>query len=248
VYAPAYFRTATVDDGRQGKKKGRRHHGHHHGHHRGWGALAVLAKLKAIEARLNAMDAKRDVEKLVEARIKEERVRNELKNLRERVEALELDRKLKGLEQQGKQRLDSLEKKVGELEKLLKKILERRGDDGKPQRKRGSDQDVQEQSSDDEETVEETDEQSTTDEQVSVPAQRSRIIVSLPDGAKLYVAKKRIRGSSFLTPPLASGTYSYELRVHWLEDGQWRRHTRTVSFQPGTQTYVNFDDLVTSTE
>lgn len=248
AYAPVYYTLAADDSAGQRKQQGRHHH-----HQLGRGALAALmARFKAIEKRLDAMDAKRDVEKLIEARIKEERVRNELKNLRERVETLELDRKLKGVENrmEGKQRLERLEKKIGELEQLLKKVLDRsRGDDGRPPRKRFGNEDVQTQSSDAEKTVEQADEQSAADEQVTAPAQRARIVVGLPAGARLYVAKTRIRGSSFLTPPLQAGTYSYELRVQWLgEDGQWQRHTRSVSFQPGTETYVNFDDLVTSTE
>lgn len=246
-HVPVYY-TLAADDSAGQRKKGRRHHQHH-----GRGALAaVMARFKAIEKRLDAMDAKRDVEKLIEARIKEERVRNELKNLRERVEALELDRKLKGAENrvEAKRRLELLEKKVGELEQLLKKVLDRsRGDDGRPPRKRFGKEDAQEQSSEAEESDEQADEQSAADEQVTAPAQRARIIVGLPAGARLYVANTRIRGSSFLTPPLQAGTYSYELRVQWLdEDGQWQRHTRSVSFQPGTETYVNFDHLVTSTQ
>jgi len=83
------------------------------------------------------------------------------------------------------------------------------------------------------------------DDTAAVQADRARLTVELPAGAKLYVDDRavRVRGerATFHTPQLAQGkAYFYEVKVELLRDGQTVSQTRRVVVRPGGASHVDF--------
>jgi uncharacterized protein (TIGR03000 family) len=77
---------------------------------------------------------------------------------------------------------------------------------------------------------------------------RALLTVELPADARLYIdgnlmtsvtSRRRI-----ITPPLQAGqTYTYEVRVELIRNGQTLSRTQEVSLRPGEQTYARFANL-----
>lgn len=208
---------------------------------------AVEAKHREMAAKHREMEAKhkemaaglkhkleehaRHMEKMMEARIKEERVRQELAALREKTRDLEAaDKTLKMI------RLEKMHQDLAKLENQVKK-LESTVTGNQPQTKtggggRGPEANYAFEASEDPGAGE-------------VPDSRALIIVRIPERAKLYVngqLKKGQAGQRFiLTPQLEDGDYYYTLRMDVERDGRNVSQTRQISFRRGMQVRVNFE-------
>jgi uncharacterized protein (TIGR03000 family) len=84
------------------------------------------------------------------------------------------------------------------------------------------------------------------EEQVSA-SRRAKLIVKMPDDAKLYVDDKPVRMSgtgSFRTPELKKGQdYFYEVRAEVVRDGKAISETRRVIVKAGTVIRADFSSL-----
>jgi len=83
-------------------------------------------------------------------------------------------------------------------------------------------------------------------EKMSGDYDRARILVQVPDDAKLYIDGNLMRtGSSnrvFQTPVLQTGkTYYYDLRVEVVRDGQTVVQEKQVLLRPGQEVSAAFD-------
>ena len=74
---------------------------------------------------------------------------------------------------------------------------------------------------------------------------RARLIVELPEGAKLYVDDRIVKTSSstcsFRTPMLTAGdNYFYELRVETIRNGKTVSETKKVTVRAGEEVKTSF--------
>jgi len=79
-------------------------------------------------------------------------------------------------------------------------------------------------------------------------AQRGRLVVELPEDARLYIDDQPMKTQSgrrvFQTPPLAAGqTYYYILRGEVTREGTTQRETVRVLIRPGQESYATFPTL-----
>jgi uncharacterized protein (TIGR03000 family) len=77
------------------------------------------------------------------------------------------------------------------------------------------------------------------------PDNRARLRLRLPAAdAEVWVEGKKTsqKGSVryFYSPPLSPGTYAYDVRVRWTNNGETAEETRTVRMQPNTSQEVDF--------
>jgi uncharacterized protein (TIGR03000 family) len=77
------------------------------------------------------------------------------------------------------------------------------------------------------------------------PAAPAAIRMGVPEGAEVWVDGARTRQTgvdrSFVTPPLDPGrTYSYAVRVRWVDGDGTAERTRTVRFRAGEQLALYF--------
>jgi uncharacterized protein (TIGR03000 family) len=82
-------------------------------------------------------------------------------------------------------------------------------------------------------------------------SRRARLVVALPEGAKLYVDGKLIPNAaarkSFSTPALARGqTYYYEVKAEMTVDDQPVSQTRRVLIRAGQTVREDFSSLATT--
>jgi uncharacterized protein (TIGR03000 family) len=83
-------------------------------------------------------------------------------------------------------------------------------------------------------------------------AGRARVIVQVPDGARLYVQGQKVAvtkdNNSFVTPMLDAGArYAYTMRVEADVDGQTVSETKQVMVEAGSSVEVNFNQALVET-
>jgi uncharacterized protein (TIGR03000 family) len=83
--------------------------------------------------------------------------------------------------------------------------------------------------------------------EASVPANRARLIVEVPEDAKLYIDDQLMKTTSarrnFSTPDLEPGqTYYYMLRVEVTRDNTRHSETRRVLIRPGQEAKATFTE------
>src|SRR5262249_21221806 len=82
----------------------------------------------------------------------------------------------------------------------------------------------------------------------AAPAQPAKVVVSLPDDAKLFVegqlSKQTSATRTIVTPALQSGSeYVYTLKVECVRDGKTVTETKDVAFRAGSTVQVDFGKL-----
>ena len=163
----------------------------------------------------------------MEARIKEERLLEELQAVKEKARFLEYSAKVLAQVKQHEER-EHLQKIQHEMEKLqahLKKV--EKAMHAMAGGQRGSEASLFEASEE------------------GIPEHRALIIVHLPENAKLYLNNQLRKGTSkrrfILTPQLEEGEHSFILRVEWERDGQAQSQTRKITVRRGTHVRVSFE-------
>ena len=201
-------------------------------------------RLEAAERRFAALESKHqdlvrtferkeDLAKAQEmalASIKEERIRKEMEQLREKTAALENDHKF-----MAHQRLEALHRHLVKLEAHLTRIEKNmvvvKNDGAKNGGTRALEAAYTFEASEDSGS--------------EVPDSRALIVVNLPENAKLFLNGQQRQGSSrqrfILTPQLQDGEYYYTLRVDTDRDGRVQSQTRQISFRRGMQVRVSFE-------
>jgi uncharacterized protein (TIGR03000 family) len=202
----------------------------------------MAAKHKEIAAGLKHTfeEHARHMEKMMEARIKEERVRQELIALREKTRDLETsDKTLKMI------RLENIHEHLAKLENQIRK-LESTVTGNQPHTGTGNQPHTNKTVGNRGPEANFTFEASEDLAAGEVPDNRAMIIVNLPERAKLYVNGQLRKGSSgqrfILTPQLEDGDYYYTLRIDVERDGRNVSQTRQVSFRRGQQVRVNIEN------
>jgi uncharacterized protein (TIGR03000 family) len=208
---------------------------------------AVENHFRALEASHKDMEAKhkelaagfdrklekhaQHMEKILEARLKEERVRQELASLREKTQALESGAKMLSII-----RLENMHQHLVKLENHMKKLETALTSNQAPAKTTGL-------------PGPETNYTFEASEDIGaaeVPDKRALIVVNLPEKAKLFVNGQLRKGSSrqrfILTPQLEDGDYYYTLRVDLERDGRKQSQTRQVTFRRGMQVRVRFEN------
>ena len=181
-------------------------------------------RILALERKLE--EQAKQQHKAMEARIKEERMREELQAVKEKGLFLEYSAKIMAQlkQHQEQERLAKIQHQMEKLEAELKKVEKSMlaiviG-------KRNSEADLSESSED-------------------IPDNRALIIVHLPENAKLFVNNQLRKGASkhrfILTPPLGDGEHSFTLRVETERDGRVRSQTRVVTLRRGMHVRVSFE-------
>ena len=181
-------------------------------------------RILALERKLE--EQAKQQHKALEARIKEERMREELQAVKEKGLFLEYSAKIMAQlkQHQEQERLAKIQHQMEKLEAELKKVEKSMlaiviG-------KRNSEADLSESSED-------------------IPDNRALIIVHLPENAKLFVNNQLRKGASkhrfILTPPLGDGEHSFTLRVETERDGRVRSQTRVVTLRRGMHVRVSFE-------
>lgn len=89
------------------------------------------------------------------------------------------------------------------------------------------------------------------EKKTSVENDRARVVVELPEDAKLYIDGNLMKTPSarrvFRTPVLdASKTYFYELKAEVVRDGTTRQETQRIVLRPGQVVSAAFPNLGTS--
>lgn len=89
------------------------------------------------------------------------------------------------------------------------------------------------------------------EKKTSVENDRARVIVELPEDAKLYIDGQLMKTPSarrvFRTPVLdASKTYFYELKAEVVRDGSTRQETQRIVLRPGQVVSAAFPNLGTT--
>jgi uncharacterized protein (TIGR03000 family) len=164
--------------------------------------------------------------KAMEARIKEERMREELQAVKARF--LEYTAKIiaQVKQQHEHERLAKIQHQMEKLEAELKKVEKTMH--AMANGKRNSEAGLSESS-----------------EQGDIPDNRALIIVHLPENAKLYLNNQLRKGTAkrrfILTPQLEDGEHSFTLRVETERDGRVRSQTRNVTLRPGKHVHVSFE-------
>jgi uncharacterized protein (TIGR03000 family) len=167
----------------------------------------------------------------LDARMKEERVRQDLEVLKEKTRFLEYSAKIVSLEkrQENQARLEKLQQQMEKLQGQLKRVESSLKTMVNIQRIPEASLSISEASED----------------QGDVPENRALIVVNLPEKAKLFLNGQPRKGHTkqrfILTPQLEDGEYSYTLRVDTERDGRVRSQTRQVSFRRGMQIRVTFE-------
>jgi uncharacterized protein (TIGR03000 family) len=200
----------------------------------------MVAKHKEMEAKHKEMAANlrhkleehaRHMEKMVEARIKEERVRQELAALREKTQAMETAAKALNMI-----RVESMHQHLAKLENQIKKLEIALANNQQPTKGVGV------RGSDSNSTFEASEDISAGE----VPDGRALIVVMVPENARLYVNGQLKKGNSsqrfILTPQLEDGDYYYTLRIDVDRDGRTQSQTRQISFRRGMQVRVSLDN------
>jgi uncharacterized protein (TIGR03000 family) len=72
----------------------------------------------------------------------------------------------------------------------------------------------------------------------------AHLTITVPPSADVYFDGSRTgqRGTvrQFFSPPLESGTYQYEIRASWMQNGQRMDQVQTVTVRPGEGVAVRF--------
>ena len=193
------------------------------------------AQLKMLEKTLHAVALERKLEeqtkqqhKALEARIKEERMREELQAVKEKTRFLEFTAKILAQvkEHQEREQLGKIQHHMEKLEAQLKKLEKTLH--AMANGKRNSEAILFEAS-----------------EQEDIPEKRALIIVNLPENAKLFLNNQLRKGTSkqrfILTPQLEDGEHTFTLRVEWERNGRVRSQTRNVTLRRGMHVRVSFE-------
>jgi uncharacterized protein (TIGR03000 family) len=73
---------------------------------------------------------------------------------------------------------------------------------------------------------------------------KARLLVVVPPDARVYVDDQATRQTGmerlYESPPLQQGTYSYNVRAKWTENGKEVTHEKKVNVGPGRMSVANF--------